>query len=112
MELRELLANTKSNTYVWIFVFKNSIFRGEVGRLWNSNVDFLSNRVINVSISDNTMYVDIEDSDSTRDQLITAILGDKTLKEYINYYGPKSGICGDDLVPTIKLLLSRIRGEP
>lgn len=112
MELKELLANTKSTTYIWIYVFKNSIFRGEVGKLWSLNVDFLSNKVINVSVSDNTMYVDIEDSDSTRDFLVNAILGDKTLKEYINYYGPKSGICEDDLVPTIKLLLSRIRGEP
>lgn len=112
MELRELLANTKPNTYVWIYIFKQSLFRSEAGRILSSNIDFLSNKVISISSSDNTMYVDIEDSDSTRDKLVSAILEDNTLKEYINYYSSKSGISRDDLVPTIKLLLSRIRGEP
>lgn len=112
MELKELLTNTKPNTYVWIYVFRNSLFRGDAGRLLNSNADFLSNKVINISSSDNTMYIDIEDSDSTRDALVNAILEDKILKEYIDYYSSKSGISEDDLIPTIKLLLSRIRGEP
>jgi len=112
MELRELLANTKSNTYVWINVFKKNLYRGDADRLLTMNKDFLSSKVINVSISDSTMFIDIEDSDSTRDKLVSAILEDNTLKEYINYYSSKSGISKDDLVPTIKLLLSRIRGEP
>ena len=112
MELKELLANTKSNTHVWISVFKKNLYRGDAGRLLTMNKDFLSSKVINISSSDNTMYIDIEDSDSTRDLLVNAVLEDGFLKEYLNYYGPKSDVFKEDLIPTIKLLLSRIRGEP
>ena len=112
MELKELLANVKPNNYVWINVFKKNLYRGDADRLLTTNKDFLSSKIINISSSDNTMYIDIEDSDSTRDLLVDAVLEDGLLKEYISYYGPKSDVSKDDLVTTIKLLLSRIRGEP
>lgn len=112
MELRELLASVKPNNHVWIYVFKKILYRGDAGRVLAMNRDFLSSKVINISSSDNTMYIDIEDSDSTRDLLVNAVLEDGFLKEYLNYYGPKSDVFKEDLVPTIKLLLSRIRGEP
>lgn len=112
MELKELLANTKPNTYVWIYVFRKTLYRGDAGRLLHMNKDFLSSKIISISSSDSSMYIDIEDSDSTRDFLVNAILEDGLLKEYINYYSSKSSVSKDDLVTTIKLLLSRIRGEP
>lgn len=112
MELKELLANTKPNTDIWISVFRKVLYRGEAGRLLAMNKDFLSSKIINISSSSNTLYIDIEDSDSTRDLLVNAVLEDGFLKEYLNYYGPKSDVFKEDLIPTIKLLLSRIRGEP
>lgn len=111
MELGELLTTIKPSNYICIYVFKKSLYQGDVSNLLKS-CDFLSNKVINVSSHDKYMYIDIEDSDKTRDILVKTVLEDGLLKDYIDYYGPKSGVSKRDLVPTIKLLLSRIRGEP
>ena len=112
MELRELLANVKPTNYVWVYVFRKKLCDGEAGRLIAQNKDYLSSKVIKISSSESNLYIDIEDSDNTRDLLVNAVLEDGFLKEYLNYYGPKSDVFKEDLIPTIKLLLSRIRGEP
>ena len=107
MELGELLSTLRGTVHVTSF--GKNLYQGPVERL--KNCHFLESKVIRIYQKD-SIEIEVEDVDETRKCLIDKILDTGILEEYIRYYSPKSGVSKEDLIPTIKLLLSRIRGEP
>lgn len=107
MELGELLPTLRGTVH--ISSFGKNLYQGPAEGLKNYN--FLESKIIRIYHKD-SIEIEIEDIEETRKYLINKILDTGILDEYIRYYSPKSGITKDDLMTTMKLLLSKIRGEP
>lgn len=107
MELKELLETLRGTVYV--SSFGKHLYTGPAEGL--KKCPFLDSKIIRIYHKD-SISIEIEDIEETRKYLIDKILDTGILEEYIRYYSPKSGVTKEDLIPSVKLLLSRIRGEP